>query len=330
MARDDREPSARAALAERGSPSYGLRRERLNEIQRTRMLVAMAEVACERGAGEVSVAHVVSRAGVSRRTFYELFEDREDCFLAAFEEAVARAGDCVSAGYDPRAPWAERIRGALGALLLFLEDEPALGRMAVVESLAGGAKALEMRQEVLVRMAAAVDGGRERTVNGASATALTAEGVVGGVVSVIHGRLVTGDPKRLVDLLNQLMSMVVLPYLGPAASRRELERAPAKVPLRGRTAPASPLRRLDMRLTYRTVRVLSAVAANPGRSNRAIGDAAGVGDPGQISKLLTRLERLGLVENAYTGLPKGARNAWTLTERGKEVDGVLGTRVTPS
>jgi AcrR family transcriptional regulator len=299
--------------------------ERVSEIQRARILVAMAEVACERGAGDVSVGHVVERAGVSRRTFYELFDGREDCFLAAFDEAVARAGGYVGNGYDPEVGWAENVRSGLAALLAFLEHEPALGRLAVVESLAGGARALERRRHVIDRIVTVVDSGRKSMNGGSSATALTAEGVVGGVVSVIHGRLVSGDNRRLADLVNPLMSMIVLPYLGPQEARKQLEQPveSARSPIQ--PANGNPLKHLDMRLTYRTVRALSAVAANPGSSNRVIGDVSGIDDQGQVSKLLTRLERLGLVENARTGRVKGATNAWGLTERGKEVASVVTT-----
>jgi DNA-binding MarR family transcriptional regulator len=91
---------------------------------------------------------------------------------------------------------------------------------------------------------------------------------------------------------------------------------------RSRKAPVSkdPLRELDMRLTYRTVRVIVAVASSPEASNRLVGEAAGIEDQGQISKLLTRLERLGLIENNGAGQARGAPNAWSLTERGREVE----------
>ncbi len=114
------------ALSSQGMPvsltglSNGLRPERIGEIQRGRMLVAMAEMACERGAGDVSVMHVVERAGVSRRTFYEIFEDREDCFLATLEEAINRAGRYVSEVYEPQASWVVRVRSGLEAILRFL------------------------------------------------------------------------------------------------------------------------------------------------------------------------------------------------------------------
>ncbi len=65
---------------------------------------------------------------------------------------------------------------------------------------------------------------------------------------------------------------------------------------------------------------VTAVGAQPGASNRAIADAAGVEDQGQISKLLRRLESLGLIQNTGRGHSKGEPNVWTLTPRGSEVE----------
>jgi hypothetical protein len=131
-------------------------------------------------------------------------------------------------------------------------------------------------------------------------------------------------PVVFVELAGPLMSMIVLPYLGPAAARRELERPwseSREMPLRG--MPRDPLRDLGMRLTYRTVRVLIAVATNPGASNRLLADSAGIGDQGQISKLLARLRGLGLVENLSGGPVRGEPNAWTLTTEVWEVHGAI-------
>src|SRR5271156_3460353 len=91
-ARLDRRATTTGTAAAVGGAARGLPREHVSEIQRMRILAAMAEVASERGAGSVTVAHVVGRAGVSRRTFYDLFADREECFLAAFEDAIGRVG----------------------------------------------------------------------------------------------------------------------------------------------------------------------------------------------------------------------------------------------
>jgi DNA-binding MarR family transcriptional regulator len=75
-----------------------------------------------------------------------------------------------------------------------------------------------------------------------------------------------------------------------------------------------------MRLTYRTVRVLMVIGERPGASNREIAEGSGIVDQGQISKLLTRLARLNLVENVGDGQEKGAANAWHLTPRGAQVE----------
>jgi AcrR family transcriptional regulator len=314
--------------------------ERVMEIQRARILTAMSEVCAEGGASNASVAHVVQRAGVSRRTFYELFSDREDCFLGAFDEAVARASEYVLDGYDPKAGWVERVRTALTGLLRFLDVESDAGRLLIVGSLGAGAHALERRQRVLAQMIALVEEGRAEAKGGSSGVkggpsgvkgspstgeraelpSLSAEGVVGGALSILHSRLSGGEPGSLFQLTGPLMSMIVLPYLGSAAARRELGRPVPRVPCTTRQVGGDPLRDMGMRLTYRTVRVLLAIAANPGASNRHVGDAAGVGDQGQISKLLARLQGLGLVENTWAGRERGAPNAWALTPKGEAIE----------
>ena len=310
------------------APSEGtLSRERVGDLQRTRILAAMVELVRERGVGGVTVAHVVERSGVSRRTFYELFEDREGCLLAAFEHAVSRVSAAVLPVYQGAgggSRWQERVRAGLGAALGFLDDEPTIGGLLIVDSLAAEHRVLERRARILDTLVDTVHRGARAhapTVNGnrGAAPRIVAEGVVGGVLGVVHARLLDGGPRRLSGLLNQLMAMVVLPYLGPGAAARELE---YPTPRARRRAPATrdPLRELDMRLTYRTVRVLLAIAERPEASGRQVADASGISDQGQMSKLLARLEHLGLIHNSAHGRGKGEPNAWTLTESGCQVE----------
>ncbi|MFZ1153665.1 MAG: TetR family transcriptional regulator, partial [Solirubrobacteraceae bacterium] len=301
-------------------------REGVIEIQRARILTAMVEVCAQKGAANVTVAHVVERAGVSRRTFYEIFNDREACFLATFDEGIARAAGCVLDVYDPEARWVERIESALTALLRFFDTERDTGRLLIVDSLGAGAGALERRQRVLIQMITVVDEGRAQAKAGSGLPPLTAEGIVGGVLSIVHARLLEDQARSLLELTGPLTSMIVLPYLGPAAARRELAKPTPKPHGNSHRAEPNPLGQLDMRLTYRTVRVLLAVAASPGDSNRAVADRAGISDPGQISKLLSRLEKLGLLSNSGLGAGTGAPNAWTLTKHGEEVHGALATQ----
>jgi AcrR family transcriptional regulator/DNA-binding MarR family transcriptional regulator len=282
----------------------------------------MIEVFVQRDARSVSVALVVARAGVSRRTFYELFEDREDCLLAALEESFARIARRVVAAYEQREGWRDRVRAGLAALLVFLEEEPAVGRFVLVESLGAGSVALERRRRVVSVLVGVVEDSRGEVRSARGLPALTGECVVGAVLAVLHERLVRDSQDGFVGLLNPLMATIVLPYLGRAAADRELSR-----PLPARSANSEkettdPLRDVHMRLTYRTIRVLSTVAANPGSSNRKVADGSGTTDQGQISKLLTRLERLGLVQNV-SGSGQGEPNAWTLTTKGTEVHNAL-------
>jgi hypothetical protein len=116
------------------------------------------------------------------------------------------------------------------------------------------------------------------------------------------------------------MSAIVLPYLGGSAAQKELHRPAPSLKTSERAGHGDPLEGLDMRITYRTVRALIAIASTPGASNREIATAAGIADQGQISKLLTRLEHLGLVCNEGSGHAKGAPNAWALTTRGLDVE----------
>jgi AcrR family transcriptional regulator len=296
---------------------------RVLEIQRSRILVAMVDVTAEHGAENVSVAHVVARAGVSRRTFYELFADREECFLGAFDLAFARASRYVLGSYDPDAAWVERIRVALTGLLCFLEAERGIGRLLIVGSLGAGRDVLERRRCGIAQMISLVDEGRKQTKASTDLPVLTAEGIVGGVLSVLHTRLLEEDSPRLVELTGPLMSMIILPYLGRAVARKELVQPIPRSPAHPSAVAPDPLRELGMRLTYRTVRVLLAVAATPGGSNRHIADASGITDQGQISKLLARLHRLGLIENTGAGTIRGAPNSWILTDRGWQIQGAL-------
>ncbi len=309
-------------------------RSQVSEIQRARMLHAMSEVAAEEGAQNATVARVVARSGVSRRTFYDLFEDREDCFLAAFENALGRVAEYAVPAYAGGRPWQVRVRAALLATLAFLEEEPDLGRLLVVESLTAGPRAVERRAELVGVLVDVVREGENdsktkgKTKPGYGQAALSAEGVVGAVLSVIHARLQRGETDWLTSLTNPLMGMIVLPYLGPAAARRESERPAPKPTPRSEPRRGDPLRDLDMRLTYRTMRVLVAIGATPGASNRQIADAAGVADQGQISKLLLRLHNLGLIQNIGEGPTKGEPNAWTLTPTGQEVERTIREQTT--
>jgi AcrR family transcriptional regulator len=301
----------------------GVGREHVAEVQRARILTAMVQEVAERGAANVSVAHAVARSGVSRRTFYEIFDGREDCFLAAFDDALKSVAAIVVPAFERSGSWRARMRAALTVLLECLECEPATGRLLIVESLAAGPHALQRRQQVLAWIIPVLEQGHEEGKVGLDPPPLTAEGILGGVLSVLHARLTGDGPASLLDLTGPLMGMIVLPYLGPDAVREEIERPTPKPSGKRPAVRTDPLQGLPMRLTYRTMRVLTSVAELGGKgahpSNRQVGEHAGIGDQGQASKLLARLHRLGLIENQGGDPARGEPNAWTLTTTGKQV-----------
>jgi AcrR family transcriptional regulator len=301
------------------------------EMQRRRLITATLELVYERGVQAVTIALVSDRAGVSRKTFYDSFDNREGCLLAAFDEAVSRAVQVVEQASEAGKSWCERVRAGLAELLRFLEEEPVVGHLLIVDALGAGEQTLNARRSVLARIIAVVDKGREEPKAIDEVPPLTAEGVVGAVFSVIHARMlersrtgeVDSDLPRLSELVGPLAAMIVQPYLGPVAAKRELR---LRVPAPKRSSPklpVDPFRDLPIRLTYRTAQVLAAVATGPGASSKQIADASGVTDEGQMSRLLTRLERVGLIKNNGVGPLKGKANAWALTARGESVHTVI-------
>jgi AcrR family transcriptional regulator len=319
-----------ASIDERRSKAPALRtgdgslpRGYVTEIQRARMLSAAVEAIEENGYARLTVAQVINRAKVSRKTFYDLFVDREDCFLAVFERTLGQVSATVVDAYETESSWREGVRAGLMALLTFIDEEPELARLCVVDALGGGPRVLEERARVLAQVRKVIDLGRDASSGGREPPSVTAEGVIGAVFAVIHTRLLERSSKPYIGLLGSLMSMIVLPYLGTRAASRELSRPAPQVRRREKTesrVSSDPMAGLDMRLTYRTVRVLTVVKEHPGASNREVADGAGIADQGQISKLLARLERLNLIENTDRSLSKGAPNEWRLTKRGERVE----------
>ena len=318
---------ARVVRGRQGAPRAGVQ---VSEMQRSRLLSAAVLTVEELGWSGATVAHITTRARVSRRTFYDLFDNREDCLLAVLDDVVGEIERELSAAGLEGLSWRERVRGGLWTVLCFFDREPTLARMCVAQALQGGPRVLARREEILVRLAGVLDQGRRGGDGGARGgpPSLTAEGLVGATFSIVYARLARAEREPLTSLLGELMGMIVLPYQGLAVSRREQDRALPGAPVSthgvsardsGGVVECDPLVDIPMRLTYRTARVLETIAGRQGVSNRTVAELADVSDQGQISKLLARLERLELIENAGVGHAKGERNAWSLTARGVRV-----------
>lgn len=300
----------------------------ITAVQRERVLLAAADTAASVGYAGMTVERITAAAKVSRSTFYELFADRDACFLAVFEHAVSLARSLASEAYASERDWREGIRSALACVLAAMQRQPALARVGVIEALAAGEQVLERRALTLDELARVIDRGR-RVPDAHEPAALTAESVVGGVFSVLYSRLLERDQEPLTELLGSLMSIIVLPYLGEGAARRELSRGTYHVrehpPPRKAQRRDSPEGR-NVRITLRTARALTAIAEHPGASNITVAECTEIIDQGQVSRLLHRLARHGLIENRGPAEPATAKKAWQLTLLGLQIERASRTR----
>jgi AcrR family transcriptional regulator len=286
------------------------------------MLCAVIDAVDSCGRESLRVAQIVKLARVSRKTFYEHFEDRADCLRAAIEDAAAIAEERARRPSETEDTWTGRVRAGLLALLELLDEEPRLARLCIVHSDSAKPETARYRAAMLRRLADVIDTTGERTRQRPSP--LTAEGLVAGTLGVIHARLTSPERESLTDLLGPLMSFIVHPYHGAAAARRELERPPpAAASTRKQGSRGDPWAELGLRMTYRTMRVIAAIGAHPGVSNARACEHAGIADPGQISKLLRRLERLALVESLAPGGRGNGEKAWYLTPQGKRLEAAI-------
>jgi AcrR family transcriptional regulator len=256
---------------------------------------------------------VVSICEVSETEFYDLFLSVEECVLAAFDEGVARLSRVIIDSASRQEVWFERVRAGLSALLRFFDEEPGWARLLVLDQSIATHALAERRSRVLATLAHLLEREAHTETLASTSRLLTAELVVGGVVSLLRTRMLGHSEDPFVGLAPSLWTFIAAQYPGPGGCVEPSGLAAE------RSLSEPQFRRLPVRATYRTTRVLSAIGGSPRLSNRDIADAAGLSDEGQTSKLLRRLERRGLVENVGLGQAFGGANAWILTGYGEEV-----------
>jgi AcrR family transcriptional regulator len=196
----------------------------VTESQRNRIHRAMIEVVAERGYPETRVVDVIGVAGVSRKTFYELFESKEDCFLAAYDGLLDTLLREATNAFESeqKAPWAERVAAALDTLLEHLAAHPDEARFAIVEVLAAGPKALARRDAALRQFTGFLETGRSET--SVELPGITSIAVAGGVNELLYSEILHRAAGRLPGRLPDLMFWVTLPFLGAEGATAERER----------------------------------------------------------------------------------------------------------
>lgn len=195
---------------------HGLPRDFVIHNQRERLIAGLAEAVAEKGYGGTTIADITRHAAVSRRTFYEHFEGKDECFVAAFDTVTEQLRERVEAAYEAEDEWTEGIRAGIGAMLTFLASEPNLARLAMVEALVAGPVVVERYdasvQTFVPYLEAGRDGRPKKVLDRLSDS--TEEALVGGMVSLISRRIVAGQAEELESLLPDLVEFTLAPYVG--------------------------------------------------------------------------------------------------------------------
>ena len=192
------------------SGRHGLLRSFVATNQRERILSAAAQATAELGYAEMSVETITTRAGVSRRTFYEHFRNKEDAFLAAYDAAVRAVVRHVRRAYFQETTAQARLHAGIGAFLQFLASDPELARMCIVEVLAAGPRAIARRNETMQMFAEIIEDNIHELIPSCRRAALTAETIVGGIHEVVFSRILAGRTGELPGLADNLLVAILM------------------------------------------------------------------------------------------------------------------------
>jgi AcrR family transcriptional regulator len=200
---------------------HGLSRDFVEANHRERLLAACAQVVEELGYAEASVARIIKAAAVSRRTFYEHFENKEACFVATYDRVMDSLRDRMVAAVEAADPWPANVPAALAEMLRFFAAEPALARLCMVETLAAGPPVSSYHREAVAGLAPLLRAGRIEAQGKEGGPPLdTEEAVIAGVVSLITRQIVAERPERLEQLLPDTVTVALTPFLGVADAGR--------------------------------------------------------------------------------------------------------------
>jgi AcrR family transcriptional regulator len=192
--------------------------------QRERILDAVLQAASQSGYAAMRIEDVIAIAGVSRRTFYDHFANKEEAFLAAYELVLEQLLSGVTAAFASGESWTSRVRRGLAAFLNLLASEPVLAQVCVVEALAAGPRALARRTEAMEAFQALLQPPKGDALATSTAPPVAVEAIVGGIYEVIYSRVTTQRTEELPSLLPSLLHTALLPFVGADVAEAEYER----------------------------------------------------------------------------------------------------------
>jgi AcrR family transcriptional regulator len=216
------------------SGRHGLPPSFVARNQKERIMAALAQAVASTGYSAMTVEHVIQRAGVSRRTFYDHFSGKEEAFVAAYDGVAAQLQQRVLDAYGAASAGEDQLTACLTAFLLFVASEPEFADMCIVQVLAAGPAAIERRDRIMRQFEAMFDEIGRTLAPDAPPPPLTSEALVGAVYELVYKRVLRDETPALLELLPDLVYACVLPYVGRDAA---MERY---VALRAAASPPPP------------------------------------------------------------------------------------------
>ncbi len=195
---------------------HGFSREQVAHSQRERLIAGLASAVAEHGYSAVTITHVTKAAKVSRRVFYENFESKEDCFLAAFDVVVDHVRELVAAAVEAPPDWPHQAIAAARETLAFLGAEPDLARLCLVEAQSAGPAVAGRFHDAVRELVPPLQRGRGERAAQRELPLTTEESTTGALVSLAARKVSAGEAERLGELLPDFTEFILSPYLGPA------------------------------------------------------------------------------------------------------------------
>ncbi len=196
---------------------HGLPRAFVAENQRERLLNGVVEAVAEHGYNATTIARITAAAKISRRTFYEHFEDKEACFLAAYEMIETHVLDSMLNAPGAGEAWPDRVRARLAALLDVLSRDAAVSRCFLVEPLAAGGEVAARYREGMQLLAATL---RPEPPPSQIEMEIRDQALIGGIATLVVRRLNSAGAARLPELLPDLTELALAPFMGRAEAKR--------------------------------------------------------------------------------------------------------------
>jgi AcrR family transcriptional regulator len=192
---------------------HGLSREQIRESQRERLLAAIASEVAERSYRSTKITEVVKSASVSTRDFYEHFETKEDCFLAAFDTVRGHLEEIIATAASEEPDWPHQVIAALRVALEFFAREPELARLCLLEPIRATPRISNRFREAVLVGARPLAKGRDE-LSGSSLPESTEDSLLGGIVSLCTRAILADATERLPALLPDLAGFALSPYVG--------------------------------------------------------------------------------------------------------------------